>query len=225
MTFGSEKLLLISAVAGVGILHTMVPDHWLPIALMARQRRWSRGETIRTAFLASIGHVLSTLLVGVVVWFAGVAFAQRFGYLADKTASIALFTFGGWIAFAAWRELQRQDDGIQHSMRSHAHNHQHCHPSKDKSRLPLLLILGSSPMVEGIPAFFAAGKYGLGLIAVMSGVFALSTIATYILLCFSSAEGLQRLHLGALERYGELLSGSFIALIGIIYWVWPMLPA
>jgi hypothetical protein len=31
-------LLLIIAVAVVGVLHTMVPDHWAPITLLARQR-------------------------------------------------------------------------------------------------------------------------------------------------------------------------------------------
>jgi hypothetical protein len=87
----------------------------------------------------------------------------------------------------------------------------------------LLLILGSSPMVEGIPAFFAAGKYGIGLIAVMSVVFAISTIATYVLLCVYSTAGLQRMRLGAFERYGEVLSGAFIALVGVAFWIWPVL--
>ena len=40
----------------------------------------------------------------------------------------------------------------------------HDHRHKTTARTALLLILGSSPMVEGIPAFFAAGKYGIGLI-------------------------------------------------------------
>ena len=58
-------------------------------------------------------------------------------------------------------------------------------------------------MVEGGPAFFAAGKYGIGLIAVMAVVFAVSTIATYMLLCVYSVVGLQRVKLGAFERYGS----------------------
>jgi uncharacterized membrane-anchored protein len=100
-----------------------------------------------------------------------------------------------------------------------AHEHRH----KTTARTSLLLILGSSPMVEGIPAFFAAGKYGIGLIAVMAVVFALSTIATYVLLCVYSTAGLQRVRLGAFERYGEVLSGAFIALVGLTFWVWPVL--
>jgi hypothetical protein len=78
-------------------------------------------------------------------------------------------------------------------------------------------------MVEGIPAFFAAGKYGIGLIVVMAVVFAISTIATYVLLCIYSTAGLQRVRLGALERYGEVLSGVFIALVGLAFWIWPVL--
>jgi hypothetical protein len=76
-------------------------------------------------------------------------------------------------------------------------------------------------VVEGIPAFFAAGKYGIGLIVVMAVVFAISTIATYVLFCIYSTAGLQRVRLGAFERYGEVLSGAFIALVGLAFWIWP----
>jgi hypothetical protein len=51
-------------------------------------------------------------------------------------------------------------------------------------------------MVEGIPAFFAAGRYGIWLIIFMALVFAASTIATYVLLCVISIAGLQRVRLG-----------------------------
>jgi hypothetical protein len=99
----------------------------------------------------------------------------------------------------------------------------HAHRHKTTMRTALLLILGSSPMVEGIPAFFAAGKYGPGLIAGMAVVFAMTTIATYMVLCVYSAAGLQRVQLGRLERYGEVLSGAFIAGIGAIFWMLPVL--
>ena len=78
-------------------------------------------------------------------------------------------------------------------------------------------------MVEGIPAFFAVAKFGAALIGVMALVFAASTIATYLVLCVTSSAGLQRLRLGRFERYGEVLSGGFIALVGLALWIWPML--
>ena len=99
--------------------------------------------------------------------------------------------------------------------------HQHTH--KTTARTALLLIVGSSPMVEGIPAFFAAAKYGVVLILAMAVVFAMSTIVTYALLCVCSAAGLERMRLGAFERYGEVLSGAFIVLVGLAFGIWPVL--
>jgi hypothetical protein len=295
--------LLVGAVAVVGVLHTIVPDHWVPITLIARQRGWSQRETALAALQAGTGHVVSTLLIGLVVWFAGVAVATRFGHVVETASSIALIAFGGWIAISAWRELHGQahghshgdhghgahghgpdhghghgpdhghGDGHSHPHRTapendplyapmreeaailarHAHLHRHgqgaahlhwhdhapdtahaetallgaepplhVHRHKTTARTALLLILGSSPMVEGIPAFFAAGKYGIGLIAVMAAVFAVSTIATYLLLCVYSTAGLQRVRFGAFERYGEVMSGAFIALVGVAFWIWPV---
>jgi hypothetical protein len=75
-------------------------------------------------------------------------------------------------------------------------------------------------MVEGIPAFFAAGSYGIALTSVMAVVFALTTIATYVLLCVGSSAGVRRLRLGAFERYGEVLSGALVAFVGAAFWVW-----
>ena len=77
-------------------------------------------------------------------------------------------------------------------------------------------------MVEGIPAFFAAAKYGADFSSRWP-CFGLSTIATYVLICVYSAAGLQRIRLGAAERYGEVLSGALVALIGLIFLLFPIL--
>ncbi|HTU70178.1 MAG TPA: hypothetical protein VMF11_07630 [Candidatus Baltobacteraceae bacterium] len=208
----SQALLLLAAVIVVGILHTLVPDHWAPIALLARQRRWTRTQTARAAFGAGLGHTVSTLAIGTVVWIAGIAFAERFGHAVALISSAALIAFGSWIAVGAWRELREGHDGRD----------RHTTVSPRGSRLTLMLILGSSPMVEAIPTFFAAARFGLGLIVAMSLCFAVSTTATYVALCVLSDAALKRLHLGPLERYGEVLSGGFVALIGVVFLIWPV---
>ena len=78
-------------------------------------------------------------------------------------------------------------------------------------------------MIEGIPAFFAAAKYGAGLIAVMALVFAVATIATYVALCVWSAAGLRRVSLGRFEAYGEVLSGLIVAAVGAVFLAFPLL--
>ena len=217
-----QAALLVLAVVAVGVLHTLVPDHWAPIAVLARQSGWTRMQTARAAFIAGFGHTVSTLAIGIIVWLAGVAFAERFGHDVSIASSVALIGFGGWIAIASWREAR--DDAGHH----HGHDHDHEAASdvsqlaKPNSRMALLLILGSSPMIEGIPAFFAASKFGFGLIALMSVLFALSTIATYVILCVYSHAALERVSFGPLETYGEVLSGALIAAIGIVFLVWPI---
>ena len=222
-----SQLLLIGAVAAVGVLHTIVPDHWVPITVMARQRGWSKSETARAALQAGTGHVLSTLAIAVVVWIAGAAAARRFGAVIDTVSSVALIVFGLWIAVSAWHEQHHSHEHpLQHSPEQKVHAHEqkagnNSDTTRERtSRTALLLILGSSPMVEGIPAFFAAGKYGVGLIAAMAVVFAVSTIVTYILFCLYSTTLLRRLKFGALERYGEVLSGTAIAIVGLAFWLW-----
>jgi ABC-type nickel/cobalt efflux system permease component RcnA len=238
MTLTDPELLLVAAVAGVGVLHTMVPDHWVPITLIARQRGWSTLQTARAALVAGTGHVLSTLVIAVVVWIAGAAAARRFGGVVDTLASLALIGFGGWIAISSLLEMRKGGHGHAHS-HGHSHgadshdHHDHDHHEHEDGHhhdhhgaarpAALLLILGSSPMVEGIPAFFAAGRYGVGLIVLMSVVFAAATIATYVVLSVISVASLQRVSLGPMEKYGEVLSGGFIALIGLAFWLWPLL--
>lgn len=210
----NPQLLLVGTVAAVGVLHTIVPDHWVPITLIARQRGWSKTETTNAAIKAGTGHVLSTLLIALVVWGAGVAVATHFGHLVDLASSTALIAFGCWIAISSLWGMHSD---------SYEHSHDHVHEHETNKRTALLLILGSSPMVEGIPAFFAAGKYGVGLIILMSVVFAVSTIATYVILCVFSTAGLQQVKLGVFERYGEVISGVFVALVGVVFLVWPVL--
>jgi cytochrome c biogenesis protein CcdA len=287
-----QQLLLILAVAIVGVLHTAVPDHWAPIALLARQRGWTRRETVNASVKAGAGHSLSTLAFGIGVWLVGVATAKSFGHWVDVAASVALVGFGCWIALGAWREVRsgggkhphhRHDHSGHHHVHdhdgghagSHHHDHgwtqdprysplhggvvalRHAHlhrhgggaphfhwhdhaaatahavavdavPLHDHrhgmaGRTALLLVLGSSPMVEGIPAFFAASRYGLLQVAVMSIVFCASTIAVYVALSVSAAEGLSRVHLGPVERYGEVISGAFIAVLGAVFAIWSLL--
>ena len=212
----SSALILILSVGVVGVLHTIVPDHWAPITLIARERKWTKGQTAQAAFTAGVGHVVTTLILGAIVWLAGVAIATRFGHYIGLISSLALIAFGLWIAIASWREIRHEHE------HTHSHDHEHEHKGK-KTRTALLLILGSSPMIEGIPSFFAASKYGFGVITIMAIVFAIATISTYVILCVSSFSGVQRINLGAFEKYGEVISGSFIALIGLVFLIFPVL--
>jgi ABC-type nickel/cobalt efflux system permease component RcnA len=139
----ASAVLLIVAVGVVGVLHTMVPDHWAPIALIARQRGWTKTQTARAAFGAGTGHVLSTLFLALIVWGAGLAVAAKFGHWIDIISSGALIAFGLWIAYSGWREMRA--DAAHENAHAHSRTHtHHDHGHSQGQRTALLLILGSS---------------------------------------------------------------------------------
>jgi hypothetical protein len=90
--------------------------------------------------------------------------------------------------------------------------------NKTSARTAPLPILGSPPWSKAFRRSLRQA-YGIRLIIAISVLFALSTIATYALLCVYSTAGLQRVRLGAFERFGEVLSGAFIALVGVAFWI------
>jgi putative Mn2+ efflux pump MntP len=201
--------LLLIAVAVIGVLHTLVPDHWAPIAVVARQQGWSLRHTAWTAAGAGLGHTLSTLAIGAIAWLVGVAAAQRYGHYVNIASGIALIAFGLWIAISALREAREPEAELESEVVAEA--------KKIATRTAIMLVLGSSPSVEALPTFFAAAKFGVWSELALAVVFAATTIGTYVVTCVLSAAGLEKLRLTPLERYGEVISGGFVAIVGAVF--------
>ena len=142
----------------------------------------------------------TTLLLGLVLWVAGAVVATRYARAVSVVSALALIAFGAWIAYQGWREAH---EGL---------GHQGAGVGRGTA---LMLILGSSPMIEGLPAFLSASTKGAALLAVMAAVFSIATITTYAVLCGLGVRGLQSASLGPFERYGEVLSGGVVAAVGI----------
>jgi ABC-type nickel/cobalt efflux system permease component RcnA len=123
---------------GVGFLHTLIgPDHYVPFIVIARARRWALGRTMLLTFLCGLGHVLSSVLLGLVGVAAGVALSRVQGWEATRGAwaGWALFLLGiGYTAWGIWRTLRGRHhrhvhlhgDGVLHR---HGHDHAWSHPS------------------------------------------------------------------------------------------------
>lgn len=194
--------LLIGAVAAVGILHTLVPDHWAPIVLIARQRHWSLAQTAKAAATAGLGHVGSTLVLGVIFWIAGRVAAAHYGRIVNAVSAATLIALGLWTCYGWLRERNKPEEAGA--------------ASTLPAQTALLLVIGSSPMVEGIPLFLAAFRYGSAVLGTMAIVFAAATIGTYVATCVAGVASFRRgAFLGKLEPYGELVSGVLVALVGV----------
>src|SRR6266566_7624510 len=65
---------LIAVAAGVGFGHAIMPDHWVPLAVVGRARRYPIARVARLSGLAGVAHVLVSLLLGALIIAVGLQF-------------------------------------------------------------------------------------------------------------------------------------------------------
>src|SRR3954468_769496 len=63
----------------VAFLHTVIPTHWLPFALVGHAQGWSRSKTLGVAAFAALGHTFTTLVLGALLTGMGLWIEHRFG--------------------------------------------------------------------------------------------------------------------------------------------------
>lgn len=92
-----EYAVLIVIAASIGFLHTLLgPDHYLPFIVMARARQWSLLKTAWITFMCGLGHVASSVLLGIVGIALGIAVSKLEGIESFRgdLAVWALIAFG-----------------------------------------------------------------------------------------------------------------------------------
>src|SRR6202022_1550957 len=117
---------LIAAAAGVGFGHAIMPDHWIPLAVLGRTRRYPIARVARLSGLAGVAHVLVSLLLGGLIIAVGLQFRSAVEHAQNVIVGGALLATG--IAFAALElsghgHSHRHDD--QHSPTQGANTHEH----------------------------------------------------------------------------------------------------
>ncbi len=109
--------IVIAAAAVVAVLHSILPDHWVPISVVARANRWTLGRTAKTSLWAAGGHVLGSLLLGAVLIALGTGAKAVIAVQGQVVGIVLIVTGVGLLAWAVW---QRRS--------GHGHHHGHGHP-------------------------------------------------------------------------------------------------
>jgi nickel/cobalt exporter len=224
------SILLITA-ASIGFFHTLFgPDHYLPFIVMAKSGKWSKVKTIWITVLCGIGHVLSSVVIGLIGIAAGIAVSKLEGIESFRgdIAAWLLIAFG--LVYFVWglkRAIKNKPHAHVHvhpdgTMHEHKHTHQlehtHVHekPAK-KSMTPWILftIFIFGPCEPLIPLLMypaaAHSTYGVALVAF---VFSITTIGTMLAVVMVSLWGINLLPMEKLERYTHALAGAAICLSG-----------
>lgn len=228
----SQEIFLLSLTAAtLGLVHTILgPDHYIPFIAMAKARSWSTAKTIFITAVSGLGHVLSSIIIGVIGIGFGVA-VSKLEIIESTRGEIAgwlLISFG--LIYLIWGlrrayknkphcHVHVHDDGEMHNHKhTHQKEHTHIHDSKKKSITPWVLftifIFGPCEALIPLLMYPAATKSISGLILITT-VFGLTTILTMVSIVLISLYGLQFFKFERMERYTHALAGGVILMCGL----------
>lgn len=93
-------ILLLGAAAVVALVHSLLPDHWVPLAVVGRAQGWSLARVARVSGFAAAGHVLVSLALAGVVALVGLRFQAQIEAQQGHIVGAVLVLTG--IALLAW---------------------------------------------------------------------------------------------------------------------------
>lgn len=237
MTESAQSLaLLCGTAASLGALHAILgPDHYVPFVAMSRAGAWSLRRTVVTTLLCGVGHVLSSVALGLAGIAVGAALftLESIERFRGDVAGWLLLGFG--IAYFAWgvrRALRNRPhahwhahpDGVVHEHEHvHVDAHVHAHvqgiaPATAPSRTPWVLftIFVFGPCEPLIPlVMYPAARGRFFDVLLVALIFALATIATMLAAVLVAARSIEAFRLGRFERYGHALAGLAIVACGL----------
>jgi nickel/cobalt exporter len=213
MTHNSVYAVMVAA-AAVGSLHTVIPDHWMPFAALARARRWSAMHTARVTFFCGFGHVTVSAVLGVIALFAGLEAVHVFGARLEDHSVYLLVAFGAiYMTWGLWRSFRRDPLAVMHH---HHHHHTHGHNDHDHglTEWSLFALFSADPCVAVIPMIMAVAGAGWGAVLGVIVVYETATIATMIVLVAAARAGAQAIRFAWFDRFGDAVAGALILGLG-----------
>ena len=112
--------VLYGTAVSIALVHTLFgPDHYLPFIAMSRAGGWSLAKTVVVTVLCGIGHVLSSVLIGVVGIVFGVAVLQVESVESFRSELAGFMMIGFGLIYGVW--------GARHALRNKPHTHWHVH--------------------------------------------------------------------------------------------------
>jgi nickel/cobalt exporter len=228
---------LFAAAAGVGIGHAVLPDHWVPLAVLGRARRYPLSKIARLSGLAGVAHVLLSIVLGALIILVGLQFRSSVSSAQDTIIGCLLIATGlGFGVLQATGHGHHHDHDHEHEHdheHDHAHDHgrpaehagggHHRHADPDAghgiSRLAAIMVpfgAAASPDLTILPVFLAATTVGVATAVGSVVIFGAVTIATIVGLTLGAAKGGYQIQGDWLDRWGNALTAAVLVVIGAL---------
>lgn len=197
---------LLFSVLAISVLHAILPNHWLPVVAISKQLKWSVRKTALVTMLAALAHSASTVIIGMLLAFGGMALESVLPYFKFIAAGI-LISLG--ILFM-WRH--------QH------HKHFHLKQINATANTNMTYILGSlllamflSPCLEVGALFLVAGTKSMSVSLFVATVYTITSAAGMTFFAWLAMQGLKKVDWHKIEHNSGLISGSILILTGVMF--------
>jgi sulfite exporter TauE/SafE len=228
-----NSIAILSATAiSIGFLHTLLgPDHYLPFIVMSQAKKWSLRKTMIITFVCGLGHVMSSVLLGI----AGIAI----GISVSKIVSVESFrgNIAAWL-FVAFglvymiisirnliKKKRHTHSHLHHTGEKHVHEHDHnkehthINQSERSKTTPwvLFLIFVFGPCEPLIPLLmYPASKNNFHGAIIVALLFSVVTIVTMMSVVLVFNLGLNKINLKPVEKYSHVIAGAMIFFSGFL---------
>ena len=226
----SIGLLSVTAIS-LGFFHTLLgPDHYLPFIVLSEAKKWSLKKTMFITFICGLGHVMSSVVLGLAGIAAGISVSKLVNVesFRGNIAAWLFIAFGLIYMIISVRNLMKNKKhqhphyhigGISHN-HEHDHHYEHTHvhenPAVRTTPWILFLIFVFGPCEPLIPVLmYPAAQNNLPGAVLVSVLFSVITIATMMSIVLAFKLGLSKISLKPIEKYNHIIAGAMIFFSGI----------
>jgi nickel/cobalt transporter (NicO) family protein len=231
---------LFAAAAGVGFGHAVLPDHWVPLAVLGRARRYPLAKIARLSGLAGVAHVLLSIVLGALIIVVGLQFRSSVASAQDAIIGGLLIATG--LGFGVLQatghghhhdhdhdhdhggghsdgDEHRHGDAHEHHASASAHRRADPDASRGVRRLAAIMVpfgAAASPDLTILPVFLAATTAGVATAVGSVLIFGAVTIGTIVGLTLGAAAGGYQIRGEWLDRWGNAVTAGVLVVIGVL---------
>ena len=212
------NILLLTATV-LGFTHTILgPAHYAPFIVLSKARRWNIGRTLFTTFYCGLGHLASSIIIGIVGIIIGLGIERVtfFDSFRGNLAGWAFFSFG--VVYMAWGMFRAIKNKPHTHCNAHLNDKQHVHGNGKTNLTPwiLFLIFALEPCEILAPLLmYPAAQHNIGAIISVSLLFSTVTILTMCVAVVIGYYGFKAIFTDKIDRFMHAIAGATICLSGL----------
>lgn len=224
----TEMQALILTAISIACLHTLTgPDHYLPFIALSKSRGWSIGKTIGWTLTCGMGHVLSSVVLGL----SGAALGwslHKISWLENVRGGIAgwVMLFFGllymlWGFYRLYKNKPHKHFDMDNDGGLYVYEHKHGSAVAPQERFRvtpwvmfIIFVLGPCEPMIPLLYFPAAQNSWYGMIILII-VYTTCTLVTMLLMVLLGYFGIAFAFTQKLERYVHVLGGVTILICGV----------